>query len=43
MQGIGGFFRMGLKRINRVENTSLYTGWIAEEPATYAEFEEALR
>lgn len=42
MSGAGGFFRLGLRRINRLENVSSYTGWKAEEPASYAEFVEAL-
>ena len=42
MSGAGGFFRLGLRRINRLENVSSYTGWNAEEPDSYAEFEEAL-
>lgn len=40
--GAGGFFRLGLRRINRLENVSADTGWVAEEPASYAEFLEAL-
>jgi len=42
MGGTGGFFRMGVKRINRLENISSYTGWEATTPATYGEFEEAM-
>ena len=42
MSGAGGFFRLGLRRINRLENVSSYTGWAAEEPDSFAEFEEAL-
>jgi hypothetical protein len=42
MSGAGGFFRLGLRRINRLENVSSYTGWNAEEPDSYAEFVEAL-
>ena len=42
MSGAGGFLRLGLRRMNRLENISSYTGWIAEEPDSYAEFEEAL-
>ena len=43
MTGVGGYFRMVLSRINRLENVSVYSGWTAEEPASYAEFNEALR
>ena len=43
MAGAGGFLRLGLTRINRLENVSAYSGWTAEEPATYAEFNEALQ
>ena len=42
MSGAGGFFRLGLRRINRLENVSSFTGWTAEKPDSYAEFEEAL-
>ena len=42
MSGAGGFLRLGLKRVNRLENISSYTGWTAEKPGSYAEFEEAL-
>jgi hypothetical protein len=42
MGGIGGFFRMGVKKINRLENINSYTGWEAVTPATYAQFQEAL-
>ena len=43
MTGAGGYFRLGLSRINGLENVSVYSGWTAEEPASYAEFNEALR
>ena len=43
MSGAGGFFLLGLKRINRLENIGSYTGWNAEEPDSYAEFLEALK
>jgi len=33
---------LGLRRINRLENVISYTGWNAEEPDSYAEFEEVL-
>lgn len=42
MSGAGGFFLLGLKRINRLENIGSYTGWSAEKPRSYAEFLEAL-
>jgi len=42
MGGTGGFFRMGVKRINRLENVNSYTGWEATTPGTYDEFEEAM-
>lgn len=42
MSGAGGFFRLGVRRINRLENVSSFTGWTAEKPGSYAEFEEAL-
>ena len=42
MSGAGGFFRLGLRRINRLENVISHTGWNAEEPDSYAEFVEAL-
>ena len=42
MSGAGGFFQLGLRRINQLENVSSYTGWTAEEPASYAGFKEAL-
>ena len=43
MTGVGGYLRLGLSRINGLENVSVYSGWTAEEPASYAEFNEALR
>ena len=43
MTGAGGYFRLGLTRINGLENVSVYSGWTDEEPASYAEFNEALR
>jgi len=43
MTGVGGYFRLGLNRINGLENVSVYSGWTAEEPASYAAFNEALR
>ena len=43
MTGVGGYLRLGLTRINGLENVSVYSGWTAEEPASYAEFNEALR
>lgn len=42
MTGAGGYFRLGLNRINGLENVSVYSGWTAEEPASYAKFVEAL-
>ena len=42
MSGAGGFLRLGLRRINRLENISSSTGWSAKEPDSYAEFNEAL-
>jgi hypothetical protein len=42
LSGPGGILRMGVKKINRLENLNMYTGWQTETPATYAEFEEAL-
>ena len=41
LSGPGGILRMGVKKINRLENLNMYTGWQAEKPATYTEFEEA--
>lgn len=43
MTGVGGYFRLGLGRINGLQNISVYSGWSAEEPASYKEFNEALR
>ena len=42
MSGVGGYFWMGLKRINRLENLSFYAGWTAEVPDSYAEYKEAM-
>ena len=42
MSGAGGFLRLGLRRINQLENVSSYTGWKAEEPDSYTEFNEVL-
>lgn len=42
LTGAGGYFRLGLNRINGLENVSVYSGWTAEEPASYAAFNEAL-
>jgi len=43
LTGAGGYFRLGLSRINGLENVSVYSGWTAEEPASYAKFNESLR
>ena len=43
MTGVGGYFRLGLSRINGLENVSVYSGKTVKEPASYAQFDEALR
>lgn len=42
MGGVGGFLRMGTKRINGLANISAHTGWQAVTPAGYAQFDEAI-
>ena len=42
MSGAGGFLRMGLERINRLENVSSFSGWTNVVPPSYPEFDEAL-
>ncbi len=42
MSGAGGFFRLGLRRINRLENVISNTGWNVEKPDSYMQFDEAL-
>jgi hypothetical protein len=43
MGGAGGFFRMGVRKINGLENVATYTGWETQVPDTFAEFEEAMQ
>jgi hypothetical protein len=40
--GVGGFFRMGVKTMNGLQNLSTYTGWVVQRPDSYDEFEEAI-
>ena len=40
--GVGGFFRMGVKTMNGLQNLSTYTGWEVQRPDSYDEFEEAI-
>ena len=40
--GVGGFFRMGVKTMNGMQNLSTYTGWEVQRPDSYDEFEEAI-
>jgi hypothetical protein len=42
MGGVGGFLRLGVKRINGLENMNSYTGSQVVTPASYAQFDEAI-
>jgi len=42
MGGAGGFLRMGVRKINGLENVSSYTGWAVQTPESNGDFEEAM-